>query len=275
MEDSEKVLEEIRRFYQKLFTSQEVNNTGYTDQIEIPQISEADRLILEQPISLAEVDIAIKNLATGKTPGIVGLPVEFYNQFWRDVKHNMHALFLKWVEDKQMNESSKLGILSLLEKPGKDQIFLDNWRPLSLLCSDYKVFAKVIANRLKLVIDTAINKDQTGFIAGRSIAQNLMDLNSILLVVEKEQAEATVVAIDYYKAYDTVEWQALYETLRAFNFGPNFIELIKICQTDIKSQIINNGFLSEDIIITRGLRQGCPLSCLCFDLIVELIALRI
>ena len=72
-----------------------------------------------------------------------------------------------------------------------------------------------------------------------------------------------------------MEFEPFYEVLKAYNFGPNFIQMIKVCHNDIKSVILNNGYTSEPIIVTRGLRQGCPLSCLCFDLLIEIIAIRI
>ena len=152
-----------------------------------------------------------------------------------------------------MSESAKNGIISLIEKPGKDQLLLKSWRPLSLLCCDYKIYAKIIANRLQLVIDKLILKDQVGFLKNRYISNNLMDLNSILMTAQKEQLEVTIVCIDFEKAYDTVELKALYNTLRAYNFGKGIISMIKICYTDIKSKVINNGFLSEPLTVSRGL----------------------
>ena len=174
-----------------------------------------------------------------------------------------------------MSGSAKEGILSLLDKPGKDLLRVSNWRPLSLLCSDFKVFAKILANRLQLVIDKLIHQDQAGFIKGRSIANNLMDLNSVLFVAEEKQIESSLIQIDFEKAYDTVNLEAFYATLEAYKFGPRFIEMIKTCHKGIKSYVINDGNFSSEINISRGFRQGCPLSCLCFDLMIELIAIRI
>ena len=181
----------------------------------------------------------------------------------------MNALFLKVIEDAELHESAKEGVISLLEKAGHDQLKIGNWRPLSLLCTDYKLFSKIISNRLSLVLGDIIHKDQSGFLKGRLIAQNLMDLNSVLMIAEKNNIEATVTSIDFEKAYDSVSWDALYKILEAFNFRPEIIKWIKICRNNIRSYIINCGRLSDPIEIKKGLRQGDPLSCGLFDIVIE------
>ena len=158
---------------------------------------------------------------------------------------------------------------------GKDQLIIENWQPLMLLCTDYKIFAKIISNRISLVIDQLVSNDQTGFIKSRYIAQNLMDLNCVLLHAETNNIPAAIVAIDFCKAYDSLEWNVMYKILEMYNFGPGIISWINLCYTNISSCVINNGFLSEPLTIQRGLRQGCPLSCFVFDLIIELIAIKI
>ena len=146
---------------------------------------------------------------------------------------------------------------------------------MSLLCCDSKIYSKILANRIQLVVDDLIHPDQAGFIKGRSIAQNLMDLNSVIYTSNEQNLETVIVVIDFLKAYDTIEWSSFYQALAAFNFGPKFIDMIKVCHRNIKSYVINNGHLSDEIPISRGFRQGCPLSCLCFDLMIEIIAVRI
>ena len=145
----------------------------------MPQVTDEDREILEQPISLQEVEIAIKQLELNKCPGLDGLPIDFYQHLEEKIKHTIHALILKWVENKKMSPTARQGVISLLEKSCKDQLLIKNWRPLSLLCSDYKIYAKILANRLNLVSSYIFHPDQSGFLKSRFIAENLMDLNTV------------------------------------------------------------------------------------------------
>ena len=87
---------------------------------------------------------------------------------------------------------ARQGLLSLIDKPGKDPYILTSWRPLPLLNCDYKIFAKVIANRMQLVLPYIIHEDQTGFLKGRNIADNLMSLQNVISHCKKKR----------YRSYD-------------------------------------------------------------------------
>ena len=138
-----------------------------------------------------------------------------------------------------------------------------------------KFSLQIITNRINLVIDKMIHQDQAGFLKNRYIAQNIMDLNCVLWEVNDKNHDAAIVAIDFKKAYDTVEWNAIYGLLEHCNFGPSIIKWIKLCYSDISSTVINNGYWSEFFSVARGLKQGDPLSCVLFNLIIEVIACKI
>ena len=102
-----------------------------------------------------------------------------------------------------------------------------------------------------------------------------MDLQSVITEAQNRHIQAYIVAIDLEKAYDTVQWSALYVILEKFGFGPNFINMIRVCQSQIEGSVLNNGYRSEFFLITRGLRQGCPLSCLTFICVIEALGEKI
>ena len=275
--DTDEVLCQLKNFYGRLFTKVEgiADDEAFISDLQLPQVTEDDRSLLEEPISLQEVEIAIKQLNKQKCPGLDGIPIELYQEMIEDIKHPVHNVILKSIREKELSNSAKKGIISLLEKSGKDQLKINSWHPLSLLGCDFKIFTKILANRLSIVTPYIIHEDQSGFLKNRYIAQNLVNLSTVMEVANKEKMEAVIVAIDFEKAYDTVNWRALYLTLRAFGFGPNFIDMIKVSQQNIESAIINNGNRSDFFDISRGLRQGCPLSCLLFDCIVEILGAKI
>ena len=144
--------------------------------IDFPQISENQKNVLDSPITLQELKIAILSMNNDKCPGLDGYPIEFYKTFWTDLSPTLHSLMLRYSTSFTMNSTAKQGVISLLDKPNKDLLQVRNWRPLTMLNCDYKIYAKIIANRLQLVIPDIIHEDQKGFVKGRSTAHNLEEI---------------------------------------------------------------------------------------------------
>ena len=162
-----------------------------------------------------------------------------------------------------------------MEKPSKNLLEIGCWRLLSMLNTDYKLFAKILANRLQSVLPYLINKDQVGFMKGRNIAANLSELLTVIDYCNENQIEGIITSIDFQKAFDTVAWPAAVEIMKKFGFGQKFINMVFMCNRGFKVKIMNNGYLTDYLEICRGNKQGCPLSVLQFLLIVEIIALKI
>ena len=133
---------------------------------------------------------------------------------------------------------------------------MKNWRPISILNTDYKILAKCLAQRLKKVLSEIISCDQTGFMKGRFIGEN------IRLALDMIDCEATgfMLLADIEKAFDKLEWSYMFQVLRYFNFGDDLISWVQILYTDICLCVVNNGHASDFFNLTRGVRQGCPLS---------------
>ena len=78
--------------------------------------------------------------------------------------------------------------------------------------------------------------------------------------------------VDFEKAFDTINWKFLFATLKHFNFGDNFIRWVGVLYANIGSCVSNNGYISENFSLSRGIRQGCPLSSLLLLPIAEIVA---
>ena len=234
-----------------------------------------DKRVLDSPISAQEIKIAVRQMAKNKCPGLDGLPIEFYQNFWEDLTPTLHSVYLKAIEGELLNPTARQGVISLLDKPDRDLLRIKSWRPLTMLNGDYKIFAKMVANRLGLVLPQIMHSDQKGFIKGRKISHNLIELISIIQYCQDYNLPAYSFCVDFEKAFDHVEYEALYAVLRKFNFGEFFIKLVKVCLNGFTNSIMNNGYRSELFGMTRGLKQGCPYSPGGFDVIVEVIALKI
>ena len=117
-----------------------------------------------------------------KTPGSDGLPAEFYKVFWNDIAD----LFFKSLnyanQTGQLSVTQRRGIIKLIPKKDAEPYLIKNWRPISLLNCDYKIAAKAIANRFKQVLPNLIDNDQTGFLKGRFIGENIRLIDSIIKI---------------------------------------------------------------------------------------------
>lgn len=118
-----------------------------------------------------------------------------------------------------MPDTKRRGIIHLLLKKD-DSLELKNWRPISLLNTDYKICTKVLANRLRNVLPRIINKDQTCGIPDRSIYENLFLLRDTIDYVQHKHLSATIISLDKEKAFDRVNHKFLHRVLTRFNFGP-------------------------------------------------------
>ena len=168
--------------------------------------------------------------------------------------------------------SQRRGLITLLPKKNKPRQYLKNWRPITLLNCDYKIAAKSIATRLKKVLPYLINNDQTGFLKGRFIGENIRLINSVIDYAEKQNIPGLLLFVDFEKACDTLEWTFVEKTLSFYNFGESIKSWIKLLYTDITSCIQNNGWSSDFFQLGRGVRQGCPLLPYLFILCVEILA---
>ena len=166
----------------------------------------------------------------------------------------------------QLNITQKQGIISVVPKKRKNRLYLENWRPISLLNIDYKIAAKTIAGRISNLLPKLFSEDQTGYIKGRYIGQNIRMIKDILRV------SSLAIFIGFKKAFDSVDWNFLSNTLEAFNFGPQLKRWITTFYNGCSSCVINNGHASEFFSLQRGVRQGCPLSGILFTLCAEILA---
>ena len=224
-------------------------------------------------ITAEECLAALKTFQHNKSPGTDGLSAEFYLRFWNELSNPLIECLNHGALLGELSISQRQGIISLIPKKNKNPLLLKNWRPVSLLNTDYKIATKCIARRLEKVLPLLIERDQTGYIKGRFIGENIRLITDI--IEQNENKEGTILFLDFEKAFDSLEWDYLFKVLNIMNFGPSFLNWIRTFYSNISSYVINNGHSSEFFSLQRGVRQGCPLSGLLFVLAVEPLAHQI
>ncbi len=174
LRDVNEIRKRIVDFYKGLYRSeleikQNISNYFLED---LPQVSFESNQDLGGVLRLEELEKALQSMQPGKAPGIDGLPVEFFKAFWsvlgEDLLQVLNDSFVKGC----LPLSCRRAVLTLLPKKG-DLPDIKCWRPVSVLCSDYKMLSKALANRLAGVLEQVIQSDQTYCIRERSIFDNI------------------------------------------------------------------------------------------------------
>ena len=145
----------------------------------------------------------------------------------------------------------RTGVVTLLEKKGKNRLEVANWRPITLLNTDYKLLTKTLAGRLKLVLPSLAHPNQNGFIPGGSIFFSSHTIRDIIFYCKKENLDLILLALDYTKAFDSLDFEFIFKTFETFKFGDKFQSWLRTIYADGKSCVTNNGYLSEKFNIER------------------------
>ena len=174
-------------FFKDLYTSgPHTADPQYLIDRRLPQLSHQDRQWLDRVLDQDEIENSIKTMQLRKSPGTDGLNVEFYQCFWEQLRTILYRLYQEIVHDQQFHLSARRGVIFLIEKLAKDSLWIANWRPLTLMNVDYKIFAKILATRIQKVIDPLIHADQSGFLKGTYISENLLELLTTIEYCQKK-----------------------------------------------------------------------------------------
>jgi len=150
------------------------------------------------------------------------------------------------------------GVITLISK-SRDRARLNNWRPIMLLRSVYRILAKVLVGRLQAALSHIIRPNQTGFVEGRSILDNVFIAQEALSWAEESNQDLVLLLLDFEKAFDKIEWNFLFIALEKLGFEDTWIRWVKSFYKEASSSIKMNDKLGPNFQLARSVRQGCPL----------------
>ena len=270
--DQMEVLQHIRDFYANLLQNKDdkLSDINFED-LGLQPKNQDQNIDLGLPLTVNEVGTVLKRMKSNKTPGIDGITSEFLKMFWGKLKcYIVHALN-RCFEKGQLSVSLRQSIIVCLPKGNKDRSFVKNWRPIALLSVVYKLASGVIADRLKESLNKIISNCQSGFLKGRYISDSTRLIYDALEIADTQKIPGLIMCIDFEKAFDSLSWKFLYKVLAFFGYSNNFIKWVKLFNTNIKAYVLQCGFLSKEINIERGCRQGDPISSYLFLLGAEIL----
>lgn len=227
------------------------------------------------PVSDSEIFKVLNSMKRNKSPGPDGFNVNFFLSSWDivgpDFLKAVHFFFSASRLTKGIN-STALALIPKCPNPSS----MADFRPISCCNTIYKCIAKIISNRLKEVLPHIIDTAQSAFVKGRSISDNILIAQELFQGYTRTTGPSRcALKIDLRKAFDTVRWDFLFDTLKAFQFPAIFIEWIKACTTSAVFSIKLNGTLAGFFGSSRGLRQGDPLSPFLFVIVMEMLSLHL
>ena len=263
-------------FYEKLYCNTEITEDFDSFFLKnLPKLSNQNLIITENELTLAELSMSVKNMKTGKSPGSDGLTTDFYKFFWSDLNNLVFDSLNTAYEHMLMSEEQRRAVLRLILKKDKDITDLKNWRPISLLNTDYKILAHVLAGRLQRVLPEIISKDQNAYIKNRFIGYNIRTILDVIETSNSKKLKNIIAFLDFEKALDKLNWTFIQKSIIGFGFGPNLRKWVTIMYTDISSCVINNCHTTQYFNLECGIHQECPISAILFIIAAETLATSI
>ena len=263
-------------FYSALFSAEDVDRVSQEELLSklSARLSADQKEVCEGALSVDECFSALKGMAHRKAPGNDGLPMEFYVNFWPVLGADLMRVLNSCFVNRRLSKSQRRGVISLSFKKG-DRLDPRNWRPISSLNVDYTIASRSIAGRLLKVLHVVVDKDQTCGVLGRFIGENVAYLRDVVDYVSQVGVPCAILSLDQEKAFDRVDWSFMKATLSVMGFGPSFISWIDLFYSGSQSTVNVNEHVSSYFSLSRGVRQGCPLSPLLYVMVAEVLACNI
>ncbi|GJZ30686.1 hypothetical protein Tco_0575733 [Tanacetum coccineum] len=252
----------------------ETSNFNYANLFNV-RLNDQDAQDMVREISNQEVKDAIFSIGDDKSPGPDGFTAAFFKEAWNIIANDVYLAVREFFRNGTFLKEINHTIIALIPKV-KSPTRINDYRPISCCNVLFKCISKIIANRIKHCLKTIISPNQSAFIPGRSITDNILLTQELMHNYHLERGTPRCAfKVDIQKAYDTVDWDFLRIILLGFGFHQKMVSWIMECVTSTSYSICVNGSLHGYFKGKRGLRQGDPLSPYLFTLVMEVLTLML
>jgi len=266
-EEPSKVKEVVKDFFENRFTGG-TNVNLRLDNVVFPTINREDNDLLINHFSDEEIKAAVWDCENSKSPGPNGFNFNFFKQFWDIIKTDLIKVVKCFHSCGRWPKGCNASFISLIPKVDNPQ-GLEEYRPISLVESLYKIISKILSKRMQKVLHKIIDKKQSAFIKDRSILDSVVVINEVIEEVRRKKGKCIIIKADFEKAYDSVNWEFLLYMLERMGFCPKWVKWIRSCLESFDISILINGSPTGQFTPTKGLRQGDPLVPFLFLIVAQ------
>ncbi|GJX72277.1 RNA-directed DNA polymerase, eukaryota [Tanacetum coccineum] len=232
------------------------------------RISSDQAVDLESAVSKEEIKRAVWDCGIDKSLGPDGFTFGFYRRYWNLIEGDVVNAVTWFFHHGRIPNRGNSSFITLIPKIPNANMVKD-FRPISLNGSVYKIVAKILANRLVMVLGDLVSDTQYAFVKDRQILNGPFILNELVQWCKKKRKQSMIFKVDFEKAYDSVKWDFIDTILKKFGFGDKWCNWIGSCLQSSRGSVLVNGSPTSEFQFFKGLKQGDPLSPLLFILVME------
>lgn len=228
--------------------------------------------LLTHPISEAKIRNVLFYMPSSKAPGPDGFPAEFYRALWDIIKQDFVIVVQSFFMYGFLPRGVNATILTLIQKHG-DAKEIKDYRPISCCNILFKVISKILVNRLKVLLPELIEPNQCAFVKGRLLLENVLLATELVKDCHKQSIQhRSILKLDISKAFDSVKWSFIMNTLSAMGIPDMLIHWIQTCLSTAAFSVSVNGELEGFFGSERGLRQSYALSPYLFVIAINVLS---
>jgi hypothetical protein len=223
---------------------------------------------LENPITAEEIYAALKSGGPNKAPGSDGLSREFYVRMWNIIREDMFSVMNQMYIHKDITRRQQHGRIVNIPKDTGD-ITPNGYRPITLMNSDYKLLARIMARRLTPVLEEQISSSQYCSVPGKSILEAVSELRDVTAHTELTRTPLCILSLDFRSAFDCISHQYVFKILTGYGISEWFIDRVRSMYKNVTASLQIKGALVGQIPFQSAIRQGCQLSMALYALCVH------
>lgn len=243
--------------------------------LHLPPLSSTACATLNADITELEVAQAIKGIRVSKAPGPDGFTGLYYRKLSPLLLPHLTAYFNSMKQGALPSSDSLRAHISMIPKTTEEAHEPQAFRPISLLNEDVKLLGKILCFRINKYLRSLVHRDQVGFVPGRQAGDNVRKVVHLITLLQQRKIPGFLLSLDIYKAFDTLSWDYLRYVLQRWGFGDSILSWLSALYSTPSASVRYAGCLSPSFPISRGTRQGCPLSPVLFVLALEPLAIAL